>query len=491
MKENRCAYPRGKGVGGTSLLNALIYARGASIDFDNWCAKGNSGWCYKDVLPYFKMSEDFHNNAPDAVADMQYHGKGGPLYVSYPEPRSEQCKVFFQASEELGYNKTDCNGAHLLGVSPYQLNVKNGKRQDSGTAFLKPVLDRQNLKVLTESFVTRIIINEAKEAQGLIFTHKGKAYKVAASKEVIVSAGSISSPQILMLSGIGPRKHLQEIGVPIIQNLEVGSQLYDHLQMYGITFSSNLSEPVPSLREQVENYLHGVGRLSTALTQQGVGYYQTPVEKTPNYPDLEIGFYHSNDTSYALHTVQKWKEDVARVIAAVDSSSSFTMYLTLLHTKSSGTVRLQSSSPFVYPLIDSNCLSDPEGKDIETAYQAILFAKKLIKTKAFRRIDAKLEIKPIKQCLGKYKYMSRKYWYCAIRYITGHDNHPVASCRMGPDPSLGDVVDAQLRVHGVKKLRVADASVIPVSTSAHINAICYMIGEKLADLLKIEYKVNA
>lgn len=259
--------------------------------------------------------------------------------------------------------------------------------------------------------------------------------------------------------------------------------------MYGLTFSSNLSEPAQTLREQIRAYLHGTGPLTEALSQQGLGYYQTPVEKTPNYQDLEIGFYNSNATSYALHQAQNWKDDISEAISGVNSSSSFTMYLIVLHTESSGTLRLRSASPFDYPLIDPNCLSDEESRDIETAYQSILFALKLIKTEAFRKINAKLEAKPIQICLDRFRYMSKEYWYCAIRYLSGHDNHPMATCKMGPDPSRGSVVDARLRVYGVKKLRVADASVIPVSTSAHINCICYMIGDKLADLLKIEYGV--
>lgn len=212
MKGERCAYPRGKGVGGTSLLNALIYARGNRVDYDRWCAQGNPGWCYRDVLPYFKKSESFHNNAPDAVVDWAYHGTSGPLYVDFPMPRSEQCKVFFEASEEMGYNQTDCNGPHPIGVSPLHVNVKKGKRQDSGTAFLKPVLHRRNLKILTKSFVMKIIINEGKEAEGVIFSYKGRVYRATASKEVIVSEGAIGSPQLLMLSGIGPKEHLNELG---------------------------------------------------------------------------------------------------------------------------------------------------------------------------------------------------------------------------------------------------------------------------------------
>ncbi|KAJ8975137.1 hypothetical protein NQ317_015271 [Molorchus minor] len=464
MKDDICPYPRGQGVGGTSLINAAIYSRGNSIDFDRWCGEGNPGWCFNDVLPYFKKSEDFHKNDPTVV-----------------------CKVFFEASEELGYNQTDVNGYEQIGVSPYQLNTKLGRRQDSGTAFVKPVLKRTNLNVLTGSFVRKLLINMDKVVEGVIFNRGGKAYIATATKEVIVCLGAISSPQLLMLSGIGPAAHLKKHGIPLVQNLEVGSNATDHLQIYGITFSSNLSEPVLSLREQIEQFLHGHGNLAQGLTQQGVGYYRTSIAEIPGYPNLEIGFYNSNSTSKALNRAMNFEDDIREATAGDDESSSFSMFLVLLHTKSTGTVRLKSSSEYDYPLIDSNCLSDPEGVDLEGAVESIQFALRLTETKAFQRINAKFKGKPIKQC-SNYEFLTKEYWKCAVRYISGHDNHPASTCKMGPDPKRGSVVDASLKVYGVKNLRVADASVIPVPTASHINAICYMIGERLGDIVKKEYE---
>ncbi|KAJ8950869.1 hypothetical protein NQ318_011165, partial [Aromia moschata] len=389
---------------------------------------------------------------------------------------------------KVGYNITDVNGAEQLGVSPFPLNTLYGRRQDSGTAFLVPFLNRQNLKIITKAFVKKILIDKDKVAYGVEFTYNGRRYKATAKKEVIVCQGAIGSPQVLMVSGIGPKDHLEELGISVVQDLEVGSELSDHLQIYGLTFSSNLSEPVKSLRKSIKEYLKGYGILAEGLTQQGVGYFQTKLETIPGYPDLEIGFYNSNTTSDALMKGMHWKKDVEKATAGINLSSSFQMFIVVLHTKSSGTVRLKSSSPYDYPLIDSNCLSDPEGKDIETAYEAIQFALGLIETEAFKKINAKLELKPLRQCRD-FKFLTKEYWYCALRYQAGHDNHPATSCKMGPDPAKGDVVDAELRVYGVKRLRVADASVIPVSSSAHINAICYMIGEKAADLIKKEYGV--
>lgn len=209
FKENRCAHPRGKGVGGTALLNALIYLRGNRKDFDLWCKKGNPGWCYHDVLPYFLKSEDLRKTDPHAPVDLHYHSKGGLLSVEYPMPRKDQVKVFFKASEEIGLGLTDPNGVEQIGVSPIPINTKGGRRQDSGTAFIKPVLKRKNLKFLTNSLVTKILINATtKEAEGVLFSKNRKLYRASASKEVVVCAGTINTPQLLMLSGIGPKEHL-------------------------------------------------------------------------------------------------------------------------------------------------------------------------------------------------------------------------------------------------------------------------------------------
>lgn len=194
------------------MLNALIYLRGNRRDFDLWCERGNPGWCYDDILPYFLKSENFRNTDPNAIVDFDYHHKGGPLWVEYPMPRSEQTKIFFNAAKELGLDLTDPNGLNQTGVSPIPINIKNGRRQDPGTAFLVPVLERENLKVLVESLVTKILINATtKEAYGVLFSSNKTRYRALATKEIIVCGGSINTPQLLMLSGIGPKKHLEEL----------------------------------------------------------------------------------------------------------------------------------------------------------------------------------------------------------------------------------------------------------------------------------------
>lgn len=275
--------------------------------------------------------------------------------------------------------------------------------------------------------------------------------------------------------------------ITVIQNLDVGSHLSDHIQVYGLVFSSNLSEPIKTLRENIKDYLNGLGFLAEALSSQGILYTKTLMEKLPTCPDLEVSFADSNSSDWGLTKFQRWRPDISQAIAKPDETSSFQLFATPLHTISLGNVRLRSSDPYQYPIINPNVLSDPQGMDIEVTYQGIQFVLNLINsTQAFRSINATFAMKPIANC-SNYEFLTKDYWFCAIKYITSHNNHPVSTCKMGPNPKNGDVVDSQLRVYGIGNLRVADASIIPLSTSSHINSICIMIGEKAADLLKISH----
>uniref|UniRef100_A0A6P7GWL5 Glucose dehydrogenase [FAD, quinone]-like n=1 Tax=Diabrotica virgifera virgifera TaxID=50390 RepID=A0A6P7GWL5_DIAVI len=486
FEKNRCPHIRGKGVGGTSLLNALIYTRGNRLDFDTWCSMGNKGWCYNESLPYFLKTEHLHWTDRNAPMDLPYHNSTGLLWVEQPLPRTQHTKIFLEANEQMGYKNRDLNGVDQNGVMTMQINTRKGRRQDSGTAFIKPFLHRKNLKVLTEALATKIIIQN-KIATGVEYLRNGVLYSARAKKEVIVSAGTINSPQLLMLSGIGPKKHLQKFKIQVVQDLEVGSGFSDHLQVYGMVYSSNLTEPIKTLREAIAEYLNnGTGYLAEAASTQALGYYKTILEPVAGYPDLELSFADTNLTSDALSRFYNWKADISAATGGINAASSFQIFVTPLHTKSLGTVRLKSASPLDYPDIDPNILSDPEGHDLESVYVGVQLAVNLTKQGPFKKINAKLQQKPIKECI-QYEFMSREYWKCASKYIVCHNNHSVGTCKMGPNPKRGDVVDNKLKVHGIKRLRIADASIIPLSTSSHINAICYLIAEKGADFIKEAY----
>lgn len=233
MINHTCPMPRGKGVG-------LIYSRGSRIDFDRWATKvKDQSWSYNEVLSYFMKTENYSHIDIDAPVNRSVHGTGGLWNVEYHLPRSPQINAFLKANKQLGYKEEDYNGHTGLGVSPTQLNIKNGRRCDAGTAFILPVLQRRQLKVMNNSYCTKILIDNYKNATGVIFTHENKYYQVNALKEVIISAGAFQSAQLLMLSGVGPQKHLQSLNISTIQDLEVGSTLRDHPTYYGMNYGTN------------------------------------------------------------------------------------------------------------------------------------------------------------------------------------------------------------------------------------------------------------
>ncbi|KAJ8959304.1 hypothetical protein NQ318_021990 [Aromia moschata] len=485
MEGRRCPMSRGKGIGGSTLINGLVYSRASSIDFDKWAKHVNdSRWSYPEVEHYFQKSEEFLHRDKKAPADDFAHGNSGELHVEYHLPRSLQLDAFLEANEELGLPIADYNAGIGLGASPSQLNTKFGRRVDGGKAFVQPILHRRNIKVLPNSYVTKILIDEHNVAYGIYFTHHGQKYVATVEKEVIVSAGSISTPHLLMLSGIGPRDHLRSKHIPLVQDLEVGSKLRDHPCFYGLNFETNYAEPVDTLTGYIKDYIKGVGPMTVPGNNQGVGFYESQFTKGTGYPDIEIMFIPANATSdlsqRAFRLTNQTYEDVW---GRADRTRTYVMYVIALHAESTGTVRLRSKDPFDYPLIDTSFLSDPEDHDIELIYEGVQLALRLSDTDALQRLDATLQGGPLRAC-RHFKYPSRKYWYCAIRQLTMDVFHPVGTCPMGPYPDEGDVVDSKLRVHGVKNLRVADASVFPFTLAGHTSAVVVMVGEAASDILK-------
>ncbi|XP_072399482.1 LOW QUALITY PROTEIN: glucose dehydrogenase [FAD, quinone]-like [Diabrotica undecimpunctata] len=488
MVDNTCAMARGRGIGGTTLVNGLVYSRGSSLDFDRWAHQvEDPRWSYKNVLPVFKRTEKFNYRDRRAPVNTPIHGYQGLLNVEYHLPRSPQLEAWLEAHEELGLPIGDYNAGTGLGASPAQINTRNGRTEDAGTAFVLPALKRKNLRVLTYSYVTRILIDEYKVARGVTFTHKGQNFIAKASKEVIVSAGTFQTPQLLMLSGIGPKDHLNALNIPVIQDLAVGSTLRDHACFYGLTFSTNYTEPIVPLENYVGQFLKGVGPLAAPGNNQGVAFYESQYTRGTGYPDIEIMFIPSNATNdlsqRAFRLTNQTYEDVWKYI---DRTRSFVLYIVSLHSNSIGTVRLRSKNPFDYPLIDNRFLSDPGNRDLRRIHEGILIMMRLARTKAMRSIDTKLQGGPLRAC-SQYVYQSRDYWFCAIRQMTMNLYHPVGTTPMGPNPHLGDVVDSECRVHGVQGLRVVDGSVFPFTLAGHPMAPIALVAEMVSDFIKNQY----
>ncbi|VEN41499.1 unnamed protein product [Callosobruchus maculatus] len=489
MVDRSCTAIRGRGVGGTTLTNGLVYSRGSFLDYNRLAQELNDNrWSYQNILPYFKRSEDFRPTDTTATTVPSVHGYGGLLGVEYHLPRSPQLQAFFAANNELGYQFSDYNDGIGLGHSPAQVNTRGGMTHDTGTAFIMPFLNRTNLRVQLFSYATQIIIDKNKVARGVIFADAKtkRLYRAFASKEVIVSGGSYQSPQLLMLSGIGPREHLESLGIPVRQDLPIGSNLRNHNCYYGLNFRTNYTEPILPTRNVVEQFLRGQGYYTTPGSNQGVAFYESQYSRGTTYPDIEIMFIPANATNELARTSYRMTNQTYQEMwGNIDFTNSFILYINALHTESRGTVRLRSSNPYEYPLIDPRFLSDPANKDITTIFEGVQIALSLMNTTAMRKIDVEIQSHPLTAC-AQYRLFSDDYWYCHIRQMTWDLYHPVGTCAMSASPETG-VLDSEMRVWGIRGLRVADASVFPFTFGGHPVAAIVMAGERVSDLIRQDY----
>ncbi|KAK5644053.1 hypothetical protein RI129_007898 [Pyrocoelia pectoralis] len=365
-----------------------------------------------------------------------------------------------------------------------QLNTLKGERHSIANAYLKPILkERSNLRVLTESLVIKVLINHQNRAFGVLFSRDGKMYVAKSRKDIVISAGAINSPQLLMLSGIGPKRHLEEMGIQVLQNLPVGENIEDHPIFPYFEFSTNFTQTVYSLKALAEGYTRNDGSLSNPFNTQGMAFVQTNLAKIPGYPDIELLMVPSINGGWQTDKAWNINEETLKVTTHDDRQRTFTIGVVVLHPKSKGYIRLQSVNPFEYPLIHLNMLSDDKDEDIETMYQGVQFVLNLTATVPFQRLQTKMKDFTLPAC-RELEYLSKEYWYCQLRHFTTNVFHPIASCKMGVHPSLGAVVNPELKVFGVKNLRVADASIMPSSIAGHNNAVSIMIGEKAAELIR-------
>ncbi|PSN56054.1 Glucose dehydrogenase [FAD, quinone] [Blattella germanica] len=499
LRGGSCNWPRGKVLGGSSTINAMIYIRGMKLDYDNWAAAGNTGWSYEDVLPYFKKSEDMTDEVIGSKSD--YHSKDGHLTVERYKYSDPLVRDVIAASEELGYTELlEFNGENILGFSEHHANTRNGRRCNTAKAFLVPAKDRPNLHVAKFSQVTKILIDpDTKQAYGVEFIRKGDdTQEVKASKEVIVSAGAINSPQLLMLSGIGPRDHLEEMGIsPVIADLKVGHNLQDHPLFGALIIALDKSNPggiSPTFYlDAVYEYLtKGTGLLSTVGLLSVGGFIHTNTaseEFDRNFPDLQFHFYtfKANDTFACakMLEVYGYPEEVIQSVLEINKEADiFVPIPTLLRPKSRGKILLKNADPLQHPRIQAGYYKETE--DLETIVAGIEVAVKMSKTKAFQAHEAEVRELKIKAC-SDFEFNTKDYWRCAVKQLAATCYHPVGTCKMGPDSDPDAVVDPELKVFGVKGLRVADASIMPTIVSGNTNAPAIMIGEKAADLVKSDW----
>ena len=456
---NRRGYqPRGKVLGGSSSINAMVYIRGQHADYDHWAAQGNPGWGWEDVKPYFLRAE--HN---ERGADA-WHAQGGPFNVADLRSTNRFSHHFTEAGVQAGYpHNTDFNGATQEGVGLYQVTHKNGERHSAAKGYLTPHLARSNLQVITGAHATRILFDGTR-AVGVEYRQGGALKQVRAGREVLLSAGALLSPQLLMLSGVGPAAHLQQHGIPVLHDLPgVGQHLHDHPDVVQVLdapelkdlFGLSLSGMVQTLRGIIEWRKHRTGMLTTNFAEAGGFIKSDPSEPAP---DLQLHFVIGKLVDHGRKTV---------------FGHGYSAHVCLLQPKSRGAVTLASRDPMALPLVDPNFLADPD--DMARMVRGFKRTREILMQPALAKFGAK-------ELAASASARSDAEIEQFIRQYADTIYHPVGTCRMGPGPM--DVVDAELRVHGLAGLRVVDASIMPRIVSGNTNAPTVMIAEKAVDLLR-------
>ncbi|XP_014219093.1 glucose dehydrogenase [FAD, quinone]-like [Copidosoma floridanum] len=471
-----CSWPRGKNLGGTSSHNGMMYIRGHARDYDDWAALGNPGWTWKEVLPYFLCSE---NNTELPRVGRKHHTQGGPLNVErFPWQPAITADILYAAAE-LGYPiSEDLNGDRIVGFTVAQMTNRNGVRASSASAFLQPARTRGNLHVLLNATATKIIV-ENQRAAAVQYFKNGKFHLARATREIVVSGGAVGSPHLLLLSGIGPKEHLREKNVNVVKDLPgVGQNLQNHVSH---TVSFTINEPNAydlNWAVATEYIAFQRGPMTSTGLSQITGVLPSSFT-TFDHPDIQLYF---GGYQAACATT-------GEVGALLDNNKrSISISPTNLHPRSRGTLRLANNNPFVYPIITQNYLSHPI--DIAILVQGIQVALSLANTTVLRRYNISLTNPPIPAC-SRYPYASNEYWSCAVMQDTGPENHQAGSCKMGPPSDSWAVVDHELRVYGVKGLRVADTSIMPRVTSGNTAAPAMMIGERAAAFIKKDWGTKA
>ncbi|XP_064614396.1 alcohol dehydrogenase [acceptor]-like isoform X2 [Liolophura sinensis] len=474
--------PRGKALGGSGSVNLMVHCRGTPEDFNLWEKMGCEGWGYEDVLPYFVKSEDY--TSPELLKG-GVHGANGPMRVTEVWVSSAGDK-FLQAGKELGFANTDNNGRSPYGVMRSQLNIFDGRRWHTAEAYLRPVMHRENLHIATHCHVTKILIDD-KVARAVEFVRILTGREVVrARREIILSSGTIGSAQILMLSGIGPRQHLKDLGIAVEADLPVGSYLQDHVQVQGIEFEFDRHVFRGGAPDSPENQARydtlRSGPLATSL-MAGIGFFKTGTP-SENNNNASIQMYFTSclqDPVWEKNSGMRPEVWEAMYPGRKDAvGPGMTFWPVVCHPKSFGTLRLRSANPFDYPLVDPNYLSNPD--DVKTLVEGIKLCLKLGNTEAFRPLGARF----IKRVLPGYQGTpyTDEYWAEYVRHMTQAVYHPCGTCRMGRADDPTTVTDPQLRVKGIGRLRVVDASIMPEVTSGNTNAPTIMIAEKAADMIK-------
>ncbi|KAJ8683334.1 hypothetical protein QAD02_019126 [Eretmocerus hayati] len=491
--ENRqCQYPMGKVMGGTSVMNAMMVTRGTKKNYDSWARMvGDESWNYDGMLKYLKKLEKY--DVTLAKVDEHYHNFDGPVRITNVPYQTEYVHKWTKAGEELGLPPVEYNGRERAGFNYLQTNQIHGERLSSNRAYLHPAKHRKNLHVSMRSHVDKVLIDpQTKTAHGVEFTKYGRKIRVKAKKEIILSAGPFNSPKILMLSGIGPREHLQSLGIDVLVDAPVGENLMDHIAFIGLNFVTNVTGGImitdffKKNNPTISNYLNRrEGPLSVPTGIEGIGYVNID-DPTPqnDEPNLEMIFGGIIPNYFIYKSFGFTEEHFKRSFSGVNFKEGYFIWPVIVRPKSRGRVFLRDANPSSKPKIIPNYFDNRE--DVRSALAGIKWAQKVSHTNVMQSIGSSLHHEPTIGC-EDFELYSDDYWECTVKTLMISLWHFCGTAKMGRENDPSAVVNSKLQVIGIKNLRVADASIMPEIPTAHLNIPTMAIGEKMADILKCDW----
>ncbi|XP_077551694.1 glucose dehydrogenase [FAD, quinone]-like [Haemaphysalis longicornis] len=481
MNDNRCNWARGKVLGGSSVINFQMHVRGNRRDFDDWeNVFGAKGWSYKKILRFFKSYENYRNPLSDPV----YRGRHGEIPVTQSVTRTELVPTFMEAGRELGYEILDYNAEDQTGFSPTQATILDGRRYSSAKSFIRPIVKERskNLHIALHSRVKKVVFS-GKKAVGVEFVRLGLTKTIRARREVILSGGTIGSTQLLLLSGVGPRRHLEQLGIEVVADLPVGKNLQDHMFVNGVvaTTADDVEIKPQDPKEVIQYVKDKKGAFTLPASVEAVAFMNTSFAPR-HYPDIEVCL---QTISGASVEGERFFQDLGIRKEIYDGyykpkrgSHAFQLLPLLNRLKSRGFIKLRTTDYRDPPILQPRYYTHPE--DIHVAVEAMQLSIQILKTRAFSRLGTRLWDVPLPPC-SHFTMWSHHYLACVAQHLSSTGWHMCCTVPMGSGPA--SVLDTRLRVRGLKALRVVDASVMPHIVTANLNAAVYMIAEKAAAMI--------